>query len=100
MRKRVIKMKKVTKKAIITFSVLITFLLLFGKMLFIYIMGFLFFGSPNEEFIINEMGAPLIVGESWDEKNFFQITITEITFLEKMICTLFAGQNPVRRVFT
>lgn len=44
-------------------------------------MGFLFFGSPDEEFIINEIGEPCIVGESWDKKDFL-VTVTVITFSE------------------
>lgn len=76
-------MKKITKKVIISFSVLIAFLLLFGKMLYIYILGFCFFGSSNEEFMMNELGDPLIVGESWNEEDVFQVTVAEITFSEK-----------------
>ena len=44
-------------------------------------MGFLFFGSPDEEFIINEIGEPCIVGESCDKKDFL-VTVTVITFSE------------------
>lgn len=44
-------------------------------------MGFLFFGSPDEEFIINEIGEPCIVSESWDEEDFL-VTVTAITFSE------------------
>lgn len=62
--------------------ILLLFLLLFGKTLFVYVMGFLFFGSPDEEFIMNEIGEPCIVGESWAEEDFFQVTVTAITFSE------------------
>ena len=62
--------------------ILLLFLLLFGKMFFVYVMGFLFFGSPDEEFIMNEIGESCIVGESWAEEDFFQVTVTAIIFSE------------------
>ena len=88
MNKEGIGMNKVITKLIIAFLIIVTFLLLFGKTLFMYVMGFLFLGSPFDEFTINHMGNPLVVGESWNEEevdyeDYFQVTVADITSSEE-----------------